>query len=324
MQSIKRKLINLAGSSFVVSLPKKWVELHNLSKKDSVNLLVEDDKIIISPDENIKELNKEVDISSLDKQMIELVILAYYRAGYSEIKLSFSNTTCSDLKFGRKVKIMKVVRSTVSKLIGVEVVKQTAHSCVIKEVVSSNASEFDNLLRRVFLLLLDYSDLSLSLLKESKKESKRKYNLEEFSVDFETAERLVNYCLRLLRRSGYEVYDKVLFLYSYLNVVDELLSDYHFLINSVRSLKLSKSEKLRVGKVLEKANALVRGMYALFYDFTFDKVNELYKLRREIFSSINKARRIFKSKNTLFVVDLIGAITNLTLKLVDLRLEMEA
>ncbi len=319
MQSIRRRLINLAGSSFVVSLPKKWVKLHNLNKKDSVNLLVEDNKIIISPEENIKGLSKEVDISSLDKHMIELVIVAYYRAGYSEIKLSFSNTTCSDLKFGRRVKIMKVVRSIVSKLIGIEVVEQTAHSCLIKEVVSSDTSEFDNLLRRIFLLLLDYSNLSLSLLRESKYE----YNLEGFSVDFETAERLVNYCLRLLRRSGYKVYDKALFLYSYLNVVEELLSDYHFLINSVKSLKLSKSEKLRIRRILEKANNLVRGMYSLFYNFTFDEVNKLYTSRREVFSAINKAKRSSKSKNTLLVVDLIGVITNLTLKLVDLRLEME-
>ncbi len=320
MQSIRRRLISLAGSSFVVSLPKKWVKLHNLKGKDSINLVVDDNKIIISPEEGIKELSKEVDISSLDKQMIELVIVAYYRAGYSEIKLAFSNTTCSDLKSGGRVKIMKVVRSTVSKLIGVEVVKQTDHSCIIKEVVSSDASEFDNLIRRIFLLLLDYSNLSLSLLGESKRNS----NLDEFSVDFETAERLVNYCLRLLRRSGYKVYDRALFLYSYLNVVEELLSDYHFLINSVNSLKLSKSERSRIAKILNKANNLVRGMYSLFYDFTFDKVNELYTSRREIFSAINKAKRISKFKNTLLVVDLIGVITNLTLKLVDLRLEMQA
>ena len=320
MRSIKRRLINLAGSSFVVSLPKKWVNLHKLNKGDLVNLSVKDDEIILSIDEKVKGLSKEVDVSSLDKQMIELVLASYYRAGYSEIKLIFSNVYCSDLKNGRKVKVVKVIRSRVSKLIGVEVVKQTSHNCVVKEVVSSNTSEFDNLIRRILLLLMDYSNLAESLAGGKL----RKPQFDELSVDLETASRLINYCLRLLRRKGYEAHDETLFIYSYLNVVEEILSNYHFLVSSIKSLNFSKTNNLRLSRILKKTNLLVRGMYNLFYVFNLDKVNELYGLRREIFVLINKLRKQVKSKNELFIVDLLSMISNRTLKLVDLRVEMQA
>ncbi len=57
----KRKLVK-SGASFVVSLPRKWLEEHNLINGGEIIIRANGDlKIVAADKENIIEMNKQID-----------------------------------------------------------------------------------------------------------------------------------------------------------------------------------------------------------------------------------------------------------------------
>ncbi len=308
----KRKLIQLASSSLVVSMPKQWVKEYHLKKGDSVSVSIIGSSVVVSPEEASFDIKKSVEISALSKHMIEMIIISAYRAGYSELTLTYSKPFCKDLKSGgRSVEIPKLIRNVVSNLIGFEVVKQTAFSSIIKEVASSDSSEFESLFRRTFLLALDYTTTVKDVLFSK-----------SLSQDTEllTLKRLLNYCVRLLRKKGRSDYEFSLSLFPYLYALSDLVETYSFiLLFSSKCRKLNNSLSL----VFDYSNSLVRLSYEFYYSPSKDKLKEYYSLRRRAYTFINNLRGGSKlSRCGLTVLDYLALAVAQTGKLIDLKLSM--
>lgn len=85
---MKRKVMELGHSCYVVSLPKKWVDAHNIVKGDELDLEQTDEGLLFSSDKkssNLKELSSSADFSS--KTSLRTYIINAYRSGYDVIKL---------------------------------------------------------------------------------------------------------------------------------------------------------------------------------------------------------------------------------------------
>ncbi len=64
---IHRKIQRTGGTTFIVSLPKKWVETHNLKEGDFITLVVDNNEIVIKTrEEKEEELTAVIKISDKD------------------------------------------------------------------------------------------------------------------------------------------------------------------------------------------------------------------------------------------------------------------
>ncbi len=320
MVLMRRKLIQLAGKTLVVSLPKKWVENFNLKKGMEVEVEEDKDKLIISTEKQEIKEKKEIDITGFPRRLIEISIRSAYEAGYEEIKLYFENETTMDLKRNKSVKVMDIIREETSKLIGVEIIEQGKQHCVIKEITSSTGKDFDKILRRIFFLVFDMTNDIYEIIQTGLP------NSDPTNIEFKhtTIKKFILYCLRLLNKIGYKEFRKTTLLYNYLGVIEEITDDYEYAIleylkynnrlnnklikllgqhkvkqehkgkhkskqgsdKNKQSVELFESRDLFI-EAINLTNQIVREVLELYHSYTRDGVSKVYLLRRRIFNHIN-------------------------------------
>ncbi|MGB9748920.1 MAG: AbrB/MazE/SpoVT family DNA-binding domain-containing protein [Candidatus Woesearchaeota archaeon] len=312
---MKRKVIQLAGKTSVISLPKKWVEKYKISKGEELEIEEKANSLVISTKKPISIESIELDVTDMSKQLIEVCIKGAYKAGYEEIKLKFKNKETRDLKLKNNVPVYSAIRAQVDKLIGIEIISSTENYCLIKEITTTNEKEFDNIMRRIFLLILEMGNESYNAIKELKQI--------QLYDKHDTIEKLIYYCLRLLSKYGYYDYKKTTLLYNYLTQLEEIIHVYRYLTKEL--FYFSKPVRREVLEIFSKINQTFRLAYEIFYTYNSDKINSIYSLRREIFEKNNEM--FLKNKNLerheiILLTRLVVIIVN-TLNLLEISLVMK-
>ncbi len=267
---MKRKIIQLAKTTYVVSLPLKWVKSHGVKKKEEVEVTEEGSKISISLSD-VKEpqlMKASIDVRGMGRRIAEWSIAAVYKRGFDEIKVYYE---AGQLRF-----ILDYVKDM---LLGFFVTEQAEDYCILKSVSKESGAEFDNLLRRSFLVGLELAESSLALSKKGKNEAVGDLlHLEK------TNNQLTLTCQRFVRKGLVKENANELFLIAWHleNVVDDYRDLCKFIISNPKL-------KLRNGllEIYSEVNAFFRGYYAVFYKFDLKQLNELDQKGSEIMKIIN-------------------------------------
>ncbi|MCS7145696.1 MAG: AbrB/MazE/SpoVT family DNA-binding domain-containing protein [Nitrososphaerota archaeon] len=82
----ERRLQQLRGSSYVLTLPKEWVEELGLGKGSSVFLLTEPGLLIVVPGERVGGLLVDVELDVVGEERLENVVKVLYRVGASQVR----------------------------------------------------------------------------------------------------------------------------------------------------------------------------------------------------------------------------------------------
>src|SRR3989338_9424778 len=152
---MKRKVIQIANSTQLVSLPRKWAQKYGVKKGDDIEIEEDGSRLIVQT-ESVVELEKiEIDVSGLDRTSILYYIQSLYRVGYDEILVKFDDPYTIHLRTGEKKKVISVIHEIVNRLTGFEIVQQKENFCLIKDLSDISPKEFETALRRIFLLLID-------------------------------------------------------------------------------------------------------------------------------------------------------------------------
>ncbi len=111
------------GNSFVVSLPKAWVNDVGLKAKDPVAVIVQaDSSLLIVPRRDIREATKsEATVEAVagsDKDALLRQFISYYLAGYDVIRVITGRTDSSHKNYVRE--------GIRRKLVGVEIIEESA------------------------------------------------------------------------------------------------------------------------------------------------------------------------------------------------------
>ncbi len=117
-----RKVQVTGGNSFVVSLPKSWVNDVGLKPKDAVAIIVQpDSSLLIIPRRELREAEKteaSIEVTAgLDKDAVLRHFISYYLAGYDIIRINLGK---SDVSF--RMSIREGIRK---KLVGVEIIEES-------------------------------------------------------------------------------------------------------------------------------------------------------------------------------------------------------
>ncbi len=141
-----RKVYVSGGSTYVISLPKKWVKKANLKAGDSLVVTEQDGSLLIETSIAEKESRvKEIKISQLtSNEALERMIIAFYLVGYDTIKI----------KLDRKdhLPYRETIRKILDYLIGVEIVEDTNDSMTLEIMVDYKRMSTMQILQRMYAI----------------------------------------------------------------------------------------------------------------------------------------------------------------------------
>ena len=129
---LTRKIQQTGGSSYIITLPKKWIKQHSLKEQDEVNVSVRSTgELLIHPNFSQCDYQRTLNVHALALDDIAQEIIALYIASADHI-------TIIGVKGEKKSKVKEVIGG----LIGFEILEDMADSIVVQSVLSSRRITF--------------------------------------------------------------------------------------------------------------------------------------------------------------------------------------
>jgi phosphate uptake regulator len=138
---MKRQLIQHGPSSLTITLPRKWILQHGLTKDDEVYLTV-DEQVHVSAREHKPKKEASIDIAGQD-HLIRRIIASYYKAGYDTLHVHFN--TAQELE-----SVQKLVQDQLS---GFEITDQQRNKLTITMVFPDESDAFEQHFRRFMRII---------------------------------------------------------------------------------------------------------------------------------------------------------------------------
>ena len=207
---------------------------------------------------------------------------ALHKLGYDEITLVYS-----------KPKLNDVVQDLIKNLLlGFIVIEQTSKKTVLKNIANEVESEFNNTLRRAFLVTNSLASSSLDMISSTQFSSlKSLINLEMSN------NQLTSFCLRLINKGFYKEPDKQLFITTIIWNLEKIADEYKSICNnlSMNNYEISKD----ILDLYKEVNSFFNDYYELMYKFSIEKVNSLVDRKEELFNKLNN----INTRNKLIIIN---------------------
>jgi len=286
---MKRKIIQMAGKTMVVSLPSAWVKKYGVKKGEEVEVEESGKDIIISTDKSISVSKKYLDLSDLEP-IINRSIIEAYKKGHDELEIKYETKTL----FNR-------IQKVIAELIGFEVIKQSDKSCIIKSVSQPSTDEFDNILRRLFLILKRMGEESLAGIEKNDKSLLLSVIDSDHNVN-----KFTNFCIRHINKRGYSDLQQNNAMFFIINTLESIGDEYK------RLSKLALGSKLTLTRDLLTLHWQVNRLFDMYYEFFYlrkkPRAVEIAKLRdKNLLDASNllkaKTRNEYEVVFTLLVIN---------------------
>ena len=294
---MKRKIAQIGPSTLMISLPSKWAKKFNLKKGHELEITENNEKLIVSTQNEIQKNELELNVSSLNLMLYRL-IGAVYKAGYEQVKIIFNTPEQLEI-------IYDVLRKT---CIGFEIIEQSKNFIIIKEISKPEHHEFENVLRRNFLFLLSVANDSLDSIKKQDYDELKNITLRDYNIN-----KYSDFCRRILNKRS--ISEKNPPLYHIIEQLEKLGDIYRDLCLYIYENKL-KIDKETL-EIYQKINEFLNSFYVAFYKFNFENMEEFGRTRQALRELLNKSLNSkTQDKHVLFylsnisntVFDLNGAL----------------
>jgi phosphate uptake regulator len=278
---MKRKIIQLAGNTLVVSLPSKWVKRYGVNKGDEIDLTELDRKILIETGKSGGCGEIAVDVSGRGV-MLKRILGALYKGGYDEVQVNFSSL--DELR-----QIQEVVREA---FIGFEVIDQKKDKVVFRKVSHIEPKEFSAMVRRMFLIIISAGDDSLEALKKDDAEWLSAIALRDKDVN-----KISDFCRRVLNTAGTQEYKRVAPGYYMVEQVEKLGDVYRDIAVDLSSVVSDGDVNIspETLRLFAETNAYFRQFYEVYGKFDLEKVDDFceqgFRLKKVFEEHFKKAPR---------------------------------
>ena len=300
MANIKRRVIQIANSTQLISLPRKWSLKYNIKKGDELEITENGSKLSISTEKipHVEEI--VVDVSGLTPRLADRFLARAYQKGYDKLTIKFD-----------KPELMIAIQKKVPELLGFEIMEQDKNSCVIQTISSKLEVDFDSLLRKAFIITLDMADTCLEALKNN--DAKTLENL--YNRDFEV-NKFCYFCLRVINKGQHEGFGTYI-LYYLVELLEDVGDEYKALAKKLVNIK-SKNEII---KILAKTNEVFKLGYEFFYKPEKMKAVKAIELYNEIRGEIENVFGKMKNSSDLKALTTIDYILKLVYHYPTMRLD---
>jgi phosphate uptake regulator len=252
---MKRKIIKQGNDTLTITLPRKWARTYGIAPGSEIELEEREKTLVLSTEKEISLEKCCVNVADL-QPMVRRTLFSLYQKGYDEINVTFNSS-----------KEMSLIQFSVTEMIGMEIIDQVRKSISIKELAHPEYTEFDNILRKTFFLILNTSRESL----EAAKKGDVDY-LNTIAQRDKDVNKFTNFCRRALIKKGHRDFRKtapMFFIVVELEKIGDVYRDLCWYIAN-NKIKISKDEAELFGQV----NDFFYNLYELFYKFDLKKVPE--------------------------------------------------
>lgn len=155
---VRRKAIQLAGKTLVVSLPTSWAKINGIRKGEEVEVTSHGHSLVIEPVDRNRGPVGVVDISGLNASLVWHALVWRYIAGFRELEVRFGDELIWDPRSGARVAVSEVIDRVVEGLIGMEVVRVGKSGVTVREISQVAPDEYGVVMRRVWVSVLSMAD----------------------------------------------------------------------------------------------------------------------------------------------------------------------
>ncbi len=273
---MRRKVIQIAESTQLISLPRKWCLANSIRKGDEVEVIESGKTITVFSPGNHEEIKTtEIDLAGLEK-IVNRVIGLLYKIGYDQITIKYSSPEF----------VSAIQKCLQEDMIGYEIVEQHPNYCIIKTVASSSEGEFESILRRTYLLLKSMLEgISAAM------ENGDKKTLPSLRFLEKTNNKYTAFCRRVINKKGIHGVHNLTIFYSLVEEIEKIADQGKYLCDDLLEQKSSKVEGENL-ELFKQVVDLYNRTYDLHYAFSTKKLAALFEIRKEL---IDKARTLMNS-----------------------------
>ncbi len=153
-----RKIQLTGESTYILSLPKKWVRKNKLNKGDVLSIIERGDNLVLKPREE-KEIEAEI---SLEKKSLELIsrsLITKYIQGFDTIVITSKKYISPEIRTGLK--------DISGLLIGMEQFGETSNELVFRMLMMERGDVVDTVLRMHMMSLSSLEELLRNITAEN-------------------------------------------------------------------------------------------------------------------------------------------------------------
>lgn len=271
---MKRRVIQLAGKTLVISLPLKWAREHNIKKGDELELELGNNQLNITTSKRKLQLETSLFLDC-NEEFARRRINTLYKRGIDQISVSV-----------KKANLLAHVRDEVRTLMGFEIVDMRELGCTIKNIAHPLDSELNVIIRRVFLINLEMTKVIERLLQKKSEE-----HLNELKSLEEMNDKLTNFCKRILNKQVNNNMSKTNLTYCLLWGLEKLGDEYEKLGLQIYNNKISRE----MIKIIASINFFYRCFYELYSKFDEKKASKF----SEEYLVLKSKLLVFLKKNPL-------------------------
>ncbi len=275
---MRRKVIQIAESTQLVSLPRKWALKHNIKKGDELEVIEEGSRLLIAQTGSAELFKRtEIDLSKLGS-IIPRVLHALYKVGYDEVLIKYQNQEV----------VSQIQKMLHDEMIGYEIIEQKPTHCVIKTIAGGYDSEYDTILRRTFLLLKTMLEGLLSVMETGDITSVPSIRFMESGNN-----KYTGFCRRVINRNGLKTDKLVSVQYTLVEELEKIADQAKYICDYLLESKENAKVDKEIVQYYRELLELFSGVYENYYTFDMNKLVELFGKRKQI---INKALKQLRAK----------------------------
>jgi phosphate uptake regulator len=322
-----RKIYMTGGSTYVISLPKKWVLDSGLKEGDSVIVTEQEGSVVIEPGEVERGHSKaELKASELSSsEALERLIIAYYLGGYDAIKIKFDK---EDLNY------KEGIRKVLNLLVGVEVVEDLGDSITLEILLDHQRLPTAQVLRRIYMIgksmLLDvlkaFEEKNINLVQDVISREKDVDRLYFLAVrQLKSAVRYQQVAEKLGIRYARDALGFRIVVKSFERIADHIKNIAESYIQLVKLENFDFSEIIKLGnKVLVVYEKAARAIFAkeANVDEIFSKVKEVEKLHLEISNTLFGQKSVQSSLFKKTIIDSMNRIASYSADITEIAINM--
>jgi len=156
-----RRIQVTGGSSYIITLPKEWINKLNIRKNDPIGLIIQSNgTILVTPKISGEQTQKIKEFEIEDKKNQTYLLrklIAAYIAGYTTIKIKGKDRIPPQVR--------TIVRKFTQTTIGQEVVEETINSITLKDLLNPAEMPFNRTLKRMHIIIKGmYEDMLNALI----------------------------------------------------------------------------------------------------------------------------------------------------------------
>ncbi|MDD9954166.1 MAG: hypothetical protein OXR66_07585 [Candidatus Woesearchaeota archaeon] len=259
---MNRKLVRQGVRALTVTVPSAWVKKNHLQAGDELNLSDMGNTLYLSTEK--KQILQELtlDVRGLPKKLVTRSIGRAYQRGYDKIVVKFDTR-----------ETMMTVKDKVPELMGFELLNIKKNHLEIHAITSNIDLDFDVILRRAMLLLLDMTALCGEAWKDGDSVGLRSLEHQDIDVN-----KFTSFCLRHLNKSHKMMTFGSSSLYYLIENLEDLGDELKQLGIILQEVEVEKDTL----HVLRDIHTFFQMSYDQFYNPQRENIAKLFEKRNEI------------------------------------------